>query len=197
MYANYCSWEYVALIVSSIFILLEGFIRIVTLALPNPIINFLYRGSRRLFNYLSSPNGRRSRNTKKKIVNNIAQANDFVELCDIFGYYAEEHVVQTKDGYLLGLHRLGWKKGEESTRVNAGKGSVQKKVVYLHHGLMMNSEVWVCLTEQERCLPFLLVERGYDVWVRQSVIRNCNGQVLTSHSLGTIEGTNTPKSRQL
>lgn len=195
--ANYCSWEYVALIVSSIFILLEGFIRIVTLALPNPIINFLYRGSRRLFNYLSSPNGRRSRNTKKKIVNNIAQANDFVELCDIFGYYAEEHVVQTKDGYLLGLHRLGWKKGEESTRVNAGKGSVQKKVVYLHHGLMMNSEVWVCLTEQERCLPFLLVERGYDVWVRQSVIRNCNGQVLTSHSLGTIEGTNTPKSRQL
>lgn len=105
--------------------------------------------------------------------------------------------MQTKDGYLLGLHRLGWKKGEESTRVNAGKGSVQKKVVYLHHGLMMNSEVWVCLTEQERCLPFLLVERGYDVWVRQSVIRNCNGQVLTSHSLGTIEGTNTPKSRQL
>ena len=29
----------------------------------------------------------------------------------------------------------------------------------------MNSEVWVCLTEKERCLPFQLVEKGYDVWV--------------------------------
>ncbi|TID27087.1 Alpha/beta hydrolase fold-1 [Venturia nashicola] len=157
-------WEYLTLFVSFVFIFLEGLIRIITLALPSPIINFFYRGSRRLYNHLSSPSVRRSRNTNK-VVNHIAQASDFVELCDIFGYYAEEHVVQTKDGYLLGLHRLGWKKGEEYTRVNAGRGSTQKKVVYLHHGLMMNSEVWVCLTEQERCLPFLLVERGYDVWL--------------------------------
>ncbi|KAI9771799.1 MAG: cholesterol esterase [Geoglossum simile] len=32
-------------------------------------------------------------------------------------------------------------------------------------GLLMNSEVWVCLTEKERCLPFMLVERGFDVWL--------------------------------
>ena len=69
------------------------------------------------------------------------------------------------DGYLLGLHRLGWRRGEEDIRVNAGQGSLSKKVVYLHHGLMMNSEAWVCLTERERCLPFMLVEKGYDVWV--------------------------------
>ena len=73
--------------------------------------------------------------------------------------------MQTRDGYLLGLHRLGWKKGEEGARLNAGDNSIQKKVVYLHHGLLMNSEVWVCITEQERCLPFMLVEKGYDVWV--------------------------------
>ena len=95
----------------------------------------------------------------------IAQAQDFVDLCALYGYYAEEHIVQTSDGYLLGLHRLGWKRGEEGRQVNAGEGSVQKKVVYLHHGLMMNSEVWVCLTERERCLPFALVDLGYDVWV--------------------------------
>lgn len=80
--------------------------------------------------------------------------------------------MQTGDGYLLGLHRLGWRKGEEGTRVNAGQESVKKKVVYLHHGLMMNSEVWVCLTEKERCLPFMLVEKGYDVWVRWSRLRH-------------------------
>ena len=72
--------------------------------------------------------------------------------------------MHTTDGYLLGLHRLGWRNGEEDQRVNNGPGSLQKKVVYMHHGLMMNSEVWVCITEKERCLPLMLVEMGYDVW---------------------------------
>jgi lysosomal acid lipase/cholesteryl ester hydrolase len=152
-------WEYLALLTSLAFLFLEGIIRIITLALPFPIINFFYRSSRKLFNYLSSPSSRRSRNKKKAIVQSIAHASDFGELCELFGYSAEEHIVQTKDGYLLGLHRLGWARGEE--------GTVRKKVVYLHHGLMMNSEVWVCLTEKERCLPFQLVDRGYDVWVSQ------------------------------
>ena len=88
-----------------------------------------------------------------------------MDLCTLYGYYAEEHIVQTGDGYLLGLHRLGWKKGEEGSRVNAGVDSTHKRVVYLHHGLLMNSEVWVCVTEKERCLPFMLVEKGYDVWL--------------------------------
>lgn len=79
--------------------------------------------------------------------------------------------MQTGDGYLLGLHRLCWRKGEEGLRVNAGEGSVKKSVVYLHHGLLMNSEVWVCMTEKERCLPFTLVEQGYDVWVCQSPVQ--------------------------
>ena len=85
-------------------------------------------------------------------------------MCNLFGYSSEEHIVQTGDGYLLGVHRLAWKKGEEGTRVNA-HGGTPKKVVYMHHGLLMNSEVWVCMTEKERCLPFALVERGYDVWL--------------------------------
>lgn len=158
-------WEYLVLLTSFILIGLEGVIRIITLALPTPVIHWFYRGSRRLFNKLSSPEGRKSRNRKKAVSTAIAQASDFVELCELFGYYAEEHIVLTKDGYLLGLHRLGWQRGEEGMRVNSGKNSVQKKVVYLHHGLLMNSEVWVCITERERCLPFLLVEKGYDVWL--------------------------------
>lgn len=95
----------------------------------------------------------------------IRNATDFVELCELYGYTAEEHVVQTDDGYLLGLHRLAWKRGEEDVRVNSGPNSVQKRVIYLHHGLLMNSEVWVCLTDAQKVLPFVLVERGFDVWV--------------------------------
>ncbi|KAF2732363.1 alpha/beta-hydrolase [Polyplosphaeria fusca] len=159
--------QYFALIISVILIILESFIAIITLALPTPIINVCYRITRRLFNYLSSPASRRTRQKKKGVWSTIANASDFTELCDLHGYYCEEHIVQTGDGYLLGLHRLGWRRGEEDVRVNAGsgKGGVKKKVVYMHHGLLMNSEVWLCLTERERCLPFMLVERGYDVWL--------------------------------
>ncbi|CAE6998344.1 hypothetical protein HRS9139_04175 [Pyrenophora teres f. teres] len=159
--------EYIALFLSICLIGLESFIALITLALPTPIIKLGYRLTRRLFNHLSSPSSKRSRDKKKGVWSSIANASDFTELCELYGYYCEEHIVQTGDGYLLGLHRLGWRQGEEDVRVNSGdKGkSVKKKVVYLHHGLMMNSEVWVCLTDKERCLPFELVERGYDVWL--------------------------------
>jgi len=159
--------EYIALFFSVCLIGLESFIALITLALPTPIIKLCYRLTRRLFNHLSSPSSKRSRDKKKGVWSSIANASDFTELCELYGYYCEEHIVQTGDGYLLGLHRLGWRQGEEDVRVNSGDKakSVKKKVVYLHHGLMMNSEVWVCLTDKERCLPFELVERGYDVWL--------------------------------
>ncbi|KAI9850653.1 MAG: cholesterol esterase [Thelocarpon superellum] len=152
--------EYLALIGSLILIGLEAFIRVITLALPDPVIRFFYNRSRIIFNFYSP-----QPHKKKTIVDQIRDASDFVDMCALFGYHAEEHIVQTGDGYFLGLHRLGWRKGEESVRVNAGHGSVKKPVVYLHHGILMNSEVWVCITDQERCLPFQLVERGYDVWL--------------------------------
>lgn len=159
--------EYFALVLSILLIALESTIAVITLALPAPIINACYRITRRLFNQFDSQSSRRSRQNKENIWNAIASASDFTELCELYGYYCEEHIVQTGDGYLLGLHRLGWKRGEEGERVNGGPGKsgLKKKVVYLHHGLMMNSDVWVCLTERERCLPFELVERGYDVWL--------------------------------
>lgn len=157
--------EYLALFASLTFVFLEGFIRIITLGLPQPIIRFCYNRSRNLFNALSSSQGRQARSQQRSIVSSIANASDFVDLCSLFGYYAEEHVLHTGDGYLLGLHRLGWKKDQEGMRVNAGEGSISKPVIYMHHGLLMNSEVWVCLTERERCLPFMLVEKGYDVWL--------------------------------
>jgi hypothetical protein len=40
----------------------------------------------------------------------------------------------------------------------------------------MNSEVWVSLTDEQRCLPFELVEKGYDVWVSFYFISAINAQ---------------------
>jgi lysosomal acid lipase/cholesteryl ester hydrolase len=184
--------QYLALVISVVLIIVESFIAVITLALPTPIINVCYRITRRLFNHLSSPASRRTRQKKKGVWSTIANASDFTELCDLYGYYCEEHIVQTGDGYLLGLHRLGWRRGEEDVRVNAGKGGVKKKVVYMHHGLLMNSEVWLCLTERERCLPFMLVERGYDVWVCFSCLYERH-QRLMLYSSVTIEGTSTQR----
>ncbi|KAI9649303.1 cholesterol esterase [Ciborinia camelliae] len=178
-----CLSEYLALVSSFFLVGLELIIRILTLALPSTIIKLCYRASRRAFNRFTSAATKRSETRKQgwsspqieceqgvKLTNSdistsIRNASDFVDLCEIAGYYAEEHVVQTGDGYLLCVHRLAWKKGEENTKVNSGPDSIKKPVVYLHHGLLMNSEVWVCLTDKERCLPFTLVERGYDVWL--------------------------------
>ncbi|KAI0301593.1 Alpha/Beta hydrolase protein [Multifurca ochricompacta] len=93
----------------------------------------------------------------------IFEANDFEELCSIFGYEnVEEHVVLTKDGYLLGIHRIPGPNAEPRPIPGTSAG---KPVVYLHHGLLMNSEVWVCMTDPERSFPFVLAELGYDVWL--------------------------------
>ncbi|KAJ9254319.1 hypothetical protein DTO195F2_6684 [Paecilomyces variotii] len=157
--------EYIALFGSLVLIFLEGLIHIITFCLPEPVINYCYNISKSVFNLLSTSQGRLPRPRQRSFAERVAKASDFAELCGLFGYEAEEHIVQTKDGYLLGLHRLAYRKGEEGKRVNHGEGSIRKKVVYLHHGLLMNSEVWVCLTDEQRCLPFQLVERGYDVWL--------------------------------
>lgn len=156
--------EYISIVVSFFLVGFEAIIRVLTLALPSFLVTFFYRASRRLFNVFSSPAQKKAESKKKSISTSVRDASDFVELCQLWGYEAEEHIVQTKDGFLLGLHRLQWRRGEEGTKVNCGRNSAKKRVAYLHHGLLMNSEVWVCLTDEQRCLPFELVERGFDVW---------------------------------
>ncbi|KAK4073532.1 uncharacterized protein Triagg1_5358 [Trichoderma aggressivum f. europaeum] len=158
------STEYISIVVSFFLVGLEAIIRVLTLALPSFLVTFFYRASRRLFNVFSSPAQKKAESKKKSVSTSVRDASDFVEMCQLWGYEAEEHIVQTKDGYLLGLHRLQWRRGEEGQRVNCGRNSAKKRVAYLHHGLLMNSEVWVCLTDEQRCLPFELVERGFDVW---------------------------------
>lgn len=131
----------------------------------DPVIRFLHDRSKTIFNTFFAPEKPEYRANKDKFASEIAETSDFADICALFGYEAEEHIVQTNDRYLLGLHRLPYRRGEEGSRVNQGEGSIRKPVVYLHHGLLMCSEVWVCLTDEQRCLPFQLVERGYDVWL--------------------------------
>ncbi|KAJ7647605.1 Alpha/Beta hydrolase protein [Roridomyces roridus] len=152
--------EYFVLVFGFLFILFEGLLHVIILVLPTPIINFCYERSRGIYHRISGPP--KPKSPQRSHADRILKARDFGELCSIYGYTHEEHVVLTKDGYLLGLHRLPSKKGQQKSSPGTSTGN---PVVYLHHGLLMNSEVWVCLTDAERSLPFVLVEQGFDVWL--------------------------------
>ncbi|KDQ20402.1 hypothetical protein BOTBODRAFT_100481 [Botryobasidium botryosum FD-172 SS1] len=161
--------EYTAIVAGFTLLAFESLIRIATLAMPTPIIAWFHDYSRAVFHMVRPPSPRPPSKTlveveheNAKHVERIRTATSFTELCAIYGYEVEEHVVHTKDGYLLGLHRLPCRRGEK--KALPGTPS-RKPVVYLHHGLLMNSEGWVCLTTAERCIPFVLVEAGYDVWL--------------------------------
>ncbi|KAK6336219.1 cholesterol esterase [Orbilia brochopaga] len=157
--------EYIALILSFVLLSLEFVIRVITISLPTPVLNFFYDRSRRIFKILpSTQKSHADIKSAQAKVKEIRDADGFIEMCAIWGYTAEEHIVQTKDGYLLGLHRIPRAKDEEKPK-RGEEGRKKRGVVYLHHGLMMNSEVWVCNLQPEKCLPFVLAEQGYDVWL--------------------------------
>ncbi|KAG9046551.1 hypothetical protein FS837_004207 [Tulasnella sp. UAMH 9824] len=160
--ANNCGTsfrDYSALVIGALLIILEIPIRLITLCLPERVIQWFYSRSRLMFHRVAGHSGASAKD--KKHIERIRAAPDFEELCAIWGYEVEDHYLQTKDGYLLCLHRIPGKKGQAR---HVPGSYVGKPVVYLHHGLLMNSEVWVCLTDEERCLPFALAEQGYDVW---------------------------------
>jgi hypothetical protein len=58
----------------------------------------------------------------------------------------------------------------------------------------MNSEVWVASLEKERCLPFVLAEKGFDVWVNFNCLDRSNLKSivpdLSIHSVEITEATN-------
>jgi lysosomal acid lipase/cholesteryl ester hydrolase len=86
--------EYVALLFSFLFIAFEIILRIIISVLPKSVITWFYERSRALFHFFAGQPDLTS--NEKKILDRILRASDFGELCNIFGYTHEEHVVLTK-----------------------------------------------------------------------------------------------------
>lgn len=95
------------------------------------------------------------------LAHKIRKAKDFEEICSIFGYIHEEHAVTTEDGYVLLLHRVTSKKNAGSPQPGVRK----KPVVFINHGLLTNSELYMTVVDSRKCLPLVLVDSGYDVWM--------------------------------
>lgn len=93
---------------------------------------------------------------KYELMTGLLNADNLSEMCRLFGYDIESRIVRTKDGYLLSVQRI-IKPDAPSPR--------NGKVVYLHHGLLMDCEIWVTMLDKNFNLPFLLYDLGYDVWL--------------------------------
>ncbi|ODV77834.1 triglyceride lipase-cholesterol esterase [Suhomyces tanzawaensis NRRL Y-17324] len=86
----------------------------------------------------------------------IIRAGDITQIAKVSDYLIREHVVTTKDSYLLVVHKL-----EKRDSVYNGHG----KIAYFHHGLCTNSELFVLGSEKNKNLPYLLADLGWEVWL--------------------------------
>lgn len=98
-------------------------------------------------------------NKRASFKDKVLDAKDFNEIVTASGYRAREHVVTTRDGYLLVVHKLEKENHPVSNTYNP------KTVIYMHHGLLTNSELWVLGSTKEKTLPYLLVDAGYEVYL--------------------------------
>lgn len=156
--------EWPVLIFSLLLVVIESILSLITSLLPSFVICFFEALTSSVFRLIptSGINKISTEPELDELVREIAHTEGFVEMCKLFGYEAEEHIVKTGDDYLLGIHRIGGPKG---SNWRSEPSPVPKPVVYLHHGLLMNSEIWIANIDPKRALPFILADMGYDVWL--------------------------------
>ncbi|KAG6381885.1 Alpha/Beta hydrolase protein [Boletus reticuloceps] len=155
--------EYIALLVGFSILGIETLLRFTVLLLPKPVVAWFYTRSQVLFDRFASAQG--TQTTEEAFASAIRSAKDFGELVALYGYAHEEHVVLTKDGYLLTLHRIPRRKGghcallrgrhEETSRVSP------PRVAHEQAGYVLDLCVRLVLTS---CAPPVR-SAGFDVWL--------------------------------
>jgi len=87
---------------------------------------------------------------------------DMVTIVKTKGYPIEQHFVQTRDGYILGVYRIP--NGRKLEAINNNQTITAKPVVLLQHGLLDSSYTWVN-NFPDQSLGFILADAGFDVWL--------------------------------
>jgi len=88
---------------------------------------------------------------------------NFQEIVAANNYPLLEYTVETSDGYLLKVFRIPGTKGLTSSDALA-QGN---PAVYFQHGLLASSDCWI-LNDAAHAPPFMLADKGYDVWISNS-----------------------------
>lgn len=153
--------------VSILVIILEHIISSITTLLPKPLIHLCTVISRFIFssfksnnesynNFVSESGDARKTDLLLQRVEKLRNFKSFLDICELNGLKAESHLVHTKDGFQLTLHRL-------NPEINGFPSN--GKAVYLQHGLLMTSDVWCVMLDKNDNLPIVLCELGYDVFL--------------------------------
>ncbi|KAG2220893.1 hypothetical protein INT45_013022 [Circinella minor] len=181
--------DYQGLILTILFFGFESLIRIIVTILPSFVIKGIDVFIANVFPWLS-------KNETNPHVSPLEKAESFDQMMRFWKKYEfEQHVVRTRDDYLLCVHRipsvLQNQKGVKQPSLKPPKRTSNKTskihvidnldnfdqqfppvhhfqtkpVVLLYHGFLMSSEIWVCNVDEYRNLPLLLAEKGYDVWL--------------------------------
>lgn len=147
-------YDYLLLLLSLLFLLLETVITALTILFPSRVID----GISNFLHFILPKSGAEkeldSDEELKARVRLVSDAIGFIDICDIHGFQANEHIVGTADGYMLGIHQI---KPKNTTK--------RLGVVYLHHGLLMNSEIWVANYDASQSIALQLANEGYEVWL--------------------------------
>ncbi|EEB09578.2 triglyceride lipase-cholesterol esterase [Schizosaccharomyces japonicus yFS275] len=144
--------DYASVVLAWFLVYVELCFRLILALIPRVIRGRMRKAVRTLYDYfIFSKSG-------SGMTGVIQRCRNIYEICEAFGYIAEEHLVRTEDNFVLCLHHIV----NPKLRNTSGK---HRGVVYFQHGLMTNSELWVAVDKASNCLPFALVDRGYDVWL--------------------------------
>jgi len=74
----------------------------------------------------------------------------------------EIHNVSTEDGYVLRLYRIPGGKNEINYKEKV------KPPVFFQHGLVDSSDGWFSNINEKNCIPFILANLGFDIWLGNS-----------------------------
>ncbi|KAJ2854922.1 cholesterol esterase [Coemansia erecta] len=166
--------EYQGLATAALFFIVEKLLRVVLLVVPiNLVVDHLPEW---VFSWFKIP---QLFGTNKEAEGEfLDDFNSFAEIMEYWGYPHEDHLVETRDGFLLGIHRITGARGrcaEQSADADdLGPRNLQantranRPVVLFWHGFMLSSECFVCHPDWVNILPFQLAEAGYDVWLGNS-----------------------------
>jgi len=126
------------------------------------IVEWLSRGAI-TFIFRVIPVPWKNENDDPKLAEDPNYENGTIEYINSKGYNAEEHFVTTPDGYILGLHRIPTDLSNNDGADESTKEQRLKPVLIIH-GFMHSSEAFI-RQQASDCLPLVLNDAGYDVWL--------------------------------
>ncbi|KAJ1668406.1 cholesterol esterase [Coemansia sp. RSA 1646] len=169
--------EYQGLLAAALFFIVEKLLRILLLVVPiNLVVDHLPEW---VFSWFKIP---QLLGTNKEAEGEfLDDFNSFAEIMEYWGYSYEDHLVETRDGFLLGIHRINGPRGRRAEQSTGAQPTdapdsaslrmstrINRPVVLFWHGFMLSSECFVCHPDWINILPFRLAEAGYDVWLGNS-----------------------------